>query len=229
MGEFSRDIDNITFLHGVVKILNEYEKSPFYRRIRMLGDIPLNIRPAERIKFSISQAFLIDYLINTISKDAMNSIHPPIFYYYYYKKPESQIELIRFIIKYFSAVKNIFPDEWEKPNEFILTKTIGIGALIRAMYLFFIKIFIDDYHSDFDEITHINTNTITSKLSGIEAINFSKTGPFGGIGGAGSLNKLKKEMIEKISLFETSDYDDFIQKFKQDYLSKFKEKNKKIL
>lgn len=61
-GEFSRDLDKITFMHELVKILNEIDKSPFYKKVKMLGSVPRDLPNEVKRNMTISQAFLIDYL-----------------------------------------------------------------------------------------------------------------------------------------------------------------------
>ena len=221
MTEFSNEIDKMSFLHGAVKIFNELEKSPFYKRIKMLGTTPKNIQTEEKKKMTISQAFLIDYLISTISNEAKQSIHQPILLYYY--NNDLHIEIIRFLINYFSAVKTRLKTEWEDPENNILTKTVGIGALIRLLPFFYIKMFFSDFNSNPEKMINLSTNELSEKLEGIENIDFTRNGEFGGVGSAGSLNKLKKEMIEKITYFENDNYDNFLITYKQNDFIKYKE------
>lgn len=81
MGEFSRELDKITFMHETVRTLNEVEKSPFHKRIKMLGTVEATLPRPERERMTISQAFLIDYLVGTISEDRRTRVYPPIFLY----------------------------------------------------------------------------------------------------------------------------------------------------
>ena len=104
MGEFSNELNEITFMHETVKLLNVAEISPFRKRIKILGYVPQELTQDEKEKVTLSQAFLVDYLSPTISSQSKNSIHQPIFLYYF-KRGKDQIEIIRFIIKFFSAIK----------------------------------------------------------------------------------------------------------------------------
>lgn len=74
-GEFSREITEISFMHNVVKLLNELEDSPFYGRVKMLGRTPKNLTADERRKLSISQAFMIDSMIRFVSVKAKDTLH----------------------------------------------------------------------------------------------------------------------------------------------------------
>lgn len=228
-GEFSRDIDVITFWHEAVKLLNELKHSPFYRRIKMLGTIPKDLSPKEKELMTLSQAFLIDYLKETTSDYAKRSIHQPIFLYYY-RRAEMQIEIIRFLIKYFKAIAEIMKEDWNSPKTSIISKTVGVGALIKMLHFLFIKILFDEFNGDLDKIAKIDTNFFIQKLDGIKNVDFSTSGAYGGVGSAGSVNKLKKELIERIKYFSAENYDSFLIEYKQKYLEKFRKllKDKKL-
>ncbi|MBA3066411.1 DGQHR domain-containing protein [bacterium] len=221
MGEFSREIDKMAFMHGTIKILNEIEESALYKRIKMLGNVPKSLSNEVRKQMTISQAFLIDYLIGYISKEAKNSIHQPIFYYYY-KSENMRIEIIQFLLKYFDSIREALPEQWDNVDEYILTKTVGLGACIKLLPFLYVKMFIDEYQMDPKKIVQINVNTLKNHLKGIETINFSKSGEYGSVGSAGSLNKLKKQLIENIDFFQADNYEDFLRVFKENYLSKYK-------
>lgn len=228
-GEFSREIDIITFWHEAVKILNEVKHSPFYRRIRMLGIIPQNLSQGEKELMTLSQAFLIDYLKETTSEYAKKSIHQPIFLYYY-KNRDLQIEIIRFLIKYFKAVAEIMKEEWNSPKTSIISKTIGVGALIKVLHFLFIMILFDEFNGDLHEIMKVNKEFLISKLDGIKNVDFSTTGAYGGVSGAGSINKLKKDMVENIKYFSAKNYEEFLKEYRESYLIRFKKllENKRI-
>jgi len=220
-GEFSDELDEITFLHETVKILNEIDYSPFFQRVRMLGTVPRDLSPEIRRKMTISQAFLIDYLRRTISESSKNSIYSPIFLYYFRQK-DLQIEIIRILIKYFKAIQELKLDDWNNPQDSIICKTIGIGAFIRALHFIFVKIFIDEFTEKPKKIKEIKTSDFKEKLRGIEEVDFSKEGPFGGVASGGSLNQLKEDIIEKIEYLEGRDYGEFLSTFTERYLNRFR-------
>ncbi|NPA44854.1 MAG: DGQHR domain-containing protein [Chlorobi bacterium] len=222
MGEFSDEIDEITILHNFTRLLNEFDKSPFYNRIKMLGKVPKGASRGH--KYSISQAFLIDELIKTISKKSINSIYQPIFLYYFLNK-NLQIEIVKFIIKFFNAVKSLRND-WETPQTSILSKGMGIAALIRVMQLLVPIIFIDKYENNPQKLISISQKDIELLLTGIESVDLS---PFSGQGSAGSISKIKVALIEGIHFFNYSNYSKFESEFKITYLPKFKEWNKLLL
>lgn len=219
-GEFSQDLDEITFLHEVVKLLNENDRSPFFKRIKMLGSAPKHLDKEVRKRMTLSQAFLIDYLIYSIKNRKANSVIQPIFKYYY---DERKYDIVRFLISYFTAIKKVFP-EWDDPENSILSKTIGVGALLKVLNFLFLKIFFDEgLDNNPKKISTIKSNFLVEKLEGINEIDLER---FLGGSSAGTVNQLKILMLKNINYFEfdnDTDYRDFEKSFKNQYSLKFKD------
>lgn len=219
--EFSDELDEITYLHEVIRVLNNVKTSPFLSRIKMLGVAPKKeYDKKERKYFTISQAFLIDYLLKTINSKANNSIYAPIFLYYY-KKKELQIEVIKIISKYFNAIKSISNSDWNDTDS-VLCKTVGVGAFIRVLHFIYVKLFYDKYNGDPVQFKNITSNDFKTILNGIEKIDFSKKGPLGRVASASQLNKVKELIIVNVPFFEAKDYESFIENYKIIYFPKFK-------
>jgi len=215
-GEFTKEVDEFTFLHYVVKILNELENSPFFGRIKMLGKAPRNISQEERSKYSVSQAFLVDSLLITISKNNTTSIYLPIFYPLFIDK-ELQPEIIRILARFFNAVKKLRPD-WGNPSDSIISKGMGIGALIKVLQLIFPVIFKERLEQSFDNLPKLKVSDFEFYLKGIESVNLDE---FSGIGSAGSVNKIKQKIINNLEFYGTKNtYDDYIRLLKESYLDK---------
>ena len=219
MGEFSTDIDEISFLHNTVKILNELSVSPFYKRVKMLGSVPDDATPEERKLLSVSQAALIDHLIPTISGSAMNSLYPPIFWYYYYKD-DYRSQIINVISRFFRAVRDLQPD-WDRPESNLISKSMGIGALVKVLQFLWVKLLADKYDNSFINILDIEKDDFKKVLSGLENVDFSREGPFGRVGSAGSMNKIKEEIIEKVEYFKADNYLNFVTLFKDEYKKQY--------
>lgn len=219
-GEFSQDLDEITFLHEVVKLLNENNKSPFFRRIKMLGSAPRYLDKEIKKRMTLSQAFLIDYLVYSIKNRKANSVIQPIFKYYY---DNNKYEIVRFLISYFTAINKIFP-EWGDPENSILSKTIGVGALLKVLNFLFLKIFFEEgLDHNPDKISDIKSDFLLEKLKGIDRTDLAR---FSGGSSAGTVNQLKALMLENINYFEFgnyTDYRDFENSFKNQYSLKFKD------
>lgn len=222
-GEFSPKLDEITFMHETVRALNEVSQSPLFKRIKMLGTVDYSLPAEDRKKMTISQAFLIDYLLSTISKKAINRIYPPIFLYYYQRREKWRVEIVRFVMKYFEAIKESRQNDWDNPDESIICNTLGVGAFIRILHFFFVKMFVTDFDKNPSMITELTVPDLVSKLNGIENVDFSKTGDYGGVASGGSLNKLRGELVEKIAYFGKPTFESFLEEYKQTYLDEYRQ------
>ncbi len=122
--------------HEIARLLNTDEESPFYRRLKMLG--AKNYQEA-----SLSQGSFIRYLMPLISKKpdedyvdiklkkALND-DPSIPLRYYFINKEDGV-IYKILLNVFKALKDTFPNEWNNPDKYILSKTTGYGALIGAL------------------------------------------------------------------------------------------------
>ncbi|MFC7678918.1 DGQHR domain-containing protein [Paenibacillus sp. GCM10028914] len=123
--------------HELARSLNNDTKSPFYKRLKMLGK-------KEDENSSLSQGSFIKYLLPLISKNPDSDLSSlknqpdiklkddpgiPLRYYFINEKDEI---IYKILFNYFSAVKDTFQKEWEDPQRYILSKTTGYGALMRA-------------------------------------------------------------------------------------------------
>ncbi len=205
MGEFSDNLDELTFMHKVVKALNELDYSPFYKRVKMLGSTPDNYDVNDKKLLSISLAFLIDALIKTISNKSNAGLYQPVFRYYFIKE-NFRIEIIKTLINYFSAISKLVPD-WNDPSNSLISKGMGVGALLKVLQILFPVIFKKEFDSNSDKIVNLNENLFLKYLNGIQNVDFSNGGKFGGIGSAGSINKIKEEII--LNLNELGNYNSF--------------------
>lgn len=219
-GEFSRDLDELTFMHNAVKLLNELKDSPFYGRVKMLGKAPKNSTLEIKEKLSISQAFLIDSTIRFVSKNAKNSSLPPIFLKYFLNQDE-HIHIIRVLARYFNAVSRIKAD-WNNPKESILSKGMGVTALLRVLNILFPRIFILELDSDWSRIDELQIDDYEVFLKGLENVDFSTDGPYGKTGSGGSISKIKNDILSKLEYiskpdniqeFEKENFDEYINTF----------------
>jgi DGQHR domain-containing protein len=219
-GEFSRDVNELSFMHNVVKLLNELAESPFHGRVKMLGVTPKDLDPDAKQKLSISQAFLVDSMIRYVSIKAMNTTYPPIFLKYY-QKPEEHITIVRSIARFFNAVRELKPD-WSTPENSLLSKGMGVGALLKVYNLLFPIIFCEEMMLSWDAITKLEIADYKRILSGIENVDFSSEGEFGKTGSAGSVNKIKETIIKKLTYLNDPDsYQAFENSYKINYLPRF--------
>lgn len=122
--------------HEVARLMNSDQQSPFWRRLKMLG------RKAHE-NASLSQGSFIKYLMPLISKHPDRDLiqikqnqklqdDPNLPLRYYFVREEDEA-IYKILLNLFSAVKTVFPEEWNHPETFILSKTVGYGAIMRAL------------------------------------------------------------------------------------------------
>lgn len=122
--------------HELARLFNSNEDSPFYRRLKMLGS-------KELPNASLSQGSFIKYLMPLISKKPdedyvncklkiklLDDDSTPLRYYFI--NNEDQI-IYKIISNAFKALRDTFPEEWSNPDQYILSKTTGYGAVIGAL------------------------------------------------------------------------------------------------
>lgn len=123
--------------HEIARLFNTDKSSPFYQRLKMLGK-------KEGENSSLSQGSFIRYLLPLISKKPDEDLsalknNPNMVleddsdcpFRYYFIKNQDEI-IYKVLYNYFSAVASVFEDEWKLHNEYILSKTTGYGALMKA-------------------------------------------------------------------------------------------------
>lgn len=122
--------------HEIARALNKESKSPFCRRLKMLGK-----KEAEQDIASLSQGTFIKYFLELITKkpdkDSRdikrevpledNSSLP--FRRYFIADEDPTIHKVMFNL--FSGVEEVFHREWNDPDNYILSKSIGFGAIIK--------------------------------------------------------------------------------------------------
>jgi DGQHR domain-containing protein len=122
--------------HEIARALNSDESSPFYRRLKMLG------KKFKDSNETLSQGTFITYLVKNISNNPTEDFNrsrsnlPPI------ERPSAVLNkfyldgkdeiILKILLNLFTAVRDIFPVEWENPNEFILSKTTGYTGIMKA-------------------------------------------------------------------------------------------------
>lgn len=124
--------------HEIARACNQNETSPFYRRLKMLGKKSPNQTVA-----SLSQGTFVKQLVDLISKNPeddarrwkrgeklMDIESLPLRKYYIC---EQDNVIIKIIENCFTALKNVFPAEWNRPDNNILWKTTGFCGVMIAL------------------------------------------------------------------------------------------------
>ncbi len=124
--------------HEIARTLNKMPDSPWYRRLKMLG----KKAPSDPLA-SLSQGTFVKSLIGHITKDAdkdrnlIKEGKPPLKYdncvfndYFLNKKDDV---ILKILLNFFLAMKTVWPEEWENPDNSILTKAIGFEGFMKAL------------------------------------------------------------------------------------------------
>jgi hypothetical protein len=147
--------------HEIARSLNSNIKSPFYRRLKMLG------KKTKGSNETLSQGTFVTFLLPHISSqykldfDLARSNKPMIsrpesIFNNYYVEDKDEI-IVKILLNLFSALRDVFPEQWENPEKFILTKTTGYTGVMKALdnifetgkenqdlsYNFFLRIFMN--------------------------------------------------------------------------------------
>ncbi len=123
--------------HYIARVMNSEKDSPFYERLKMLGKKEDGQENATLSQGTFAKAVLS--LISRNPKDDMIKVKRgetlerdssrPLRDYYI---TEKDVVIAKILYNCFNALKSVFPDEWNNPNENILWKTTGFLGIIRA-------------------------------------------------------------------------------------------------
>lgn len=124
--------------HYIARVMNSQHDSPFYGRLKMLGKKEEGQEQATLSQGTFAKAILS--LISRNPKDDMikvkrgETLEPdssrPLRDYYITEKDGV---IAKILYNCFNALRIVFPDEWERPNENILWKTTGFLGIMKAM------------------------------------------------------------------------------------------------
>lgn len=124
--------------HEIARVMNASSSSPFYNRLKMLGK-----KTADQDKATLSQGTFAKSILMLISKRPDDDARKlkngqeldddgkiPLRCFFVQQKDEL---LVRVLSNCFNALKEVFPSEWENPNDNILWKSTGFRAVIYAL------------------------------------------------------------------------------------------------
>jgi hypothetical protein len=122
--------------HDMARALNTDEKSPYLGRLKMLGR---KSREGE----TLSQGTFVNSLLPLISRDPKRDLideknhvklvdDPMVPFRYSYINNEDQF-IYRVLLNYFTAISSVFNDEWNTPNQYIISKSTGCGGMMYAL------------------------------------------------------------------------------------------------
>lgn len=122
--------------HEIARSLNKMEKSPFHNRLKMLGK-----KEANQYFATLSQGTFVKQLLTLISRNpdedfskmkqgiAIERYNLPLRLYFIEGRDDI---ILKILMNCFTALKEVFINEWENPANNVLWKTTGYGAIIKA-------------------------------------------------------------------------------------------------
>ena len=123
--------------HHIARIMNSDEKSPFYRRLKMLEKRETRLETISQNTFVTN---ICGYLISdSHQKDEINAKRGiplsdnkkfPLRKYFIAGKDDV---ILRILMNYFSAARDVFEYEWDTPEQYILTKAVGFEGMTSAL------------------------------------------------------------------------------------------------
>jgi DGQHR domain-containing protein len=120
--------------HEIARSFNSDKSSPFFGRLKMLGKGGGDIASISQGSFIKSLMKLItnkpeEYAVNIKNSVELTPENRPFNNYFI----EGRDDVIRkVLVNLFRAVEEVFPNEWRQPDTFILSKSIGYGAILKA-------------------------------------------------------------------------------------------------
>lgn len=124
--------------HQIARAMNFDKTSPFYNRLKMLGK-----KEWYQDNATLSQGTFVKCLVRLISKNPAEDsrliklncelINDDSLPFRSYFIQDQDFIITKIIYNCFSALKEVFREEWESPQSNILWKTTGFGAIMDAM------------------------------------------------------------------------------------------------
>ena len=123
--------------HETARALNKDLDSPFFNRLKMLGK-----KEQDQNLASLSQGTFIKYLLELITRNPEEdtrklknneNLQPNenlALRQYFIEEQDAVI--FKIILNLYNGVRDAFEEEWNNPNEYIISKPIGFGAVIKA-------------------------------------------------------------------------------------------------
>lgn len=132
--------DPYNILHTLARTLNFDEDSPFFQKLKMLGKKTDDIKTE-----SLTQGTFVDTLIEKLSKDPLRDrdlikkgeigripMNENLVFQDYMLKGKGEL-LFPLFKNIFNAVENIWPNEWEIHDTYILSKTTGYIGIMKGI------------------------------------------------------------------------------------------------
>lgn len=123
--------------HEIARALNKSKESPFFNRLKMLGN-----KEEHQEYATLSQGTFVKHFIELLSKDPDEDLrksksnitlvdNPELPLRHYFINNEDEV-ILKIVLNLFNALKETFLELWENPTKNILWKSTGYVAIIKA-------------------------------------------------------------------------------------------------
>lgn len=130
--------------HQLARVMNYNENSPFYNRLKMLGKKTSTQEYATLSQGTFAKSMLMlisrnydDDALKVRRGEQLEPISGYLFRDFFIADKDDM--MVQVLLNCFNALKNVFPDEWNTPNDNILWKTTGFRAVIYSLKTIFNK------------------------------------------------------------------------------------------
>lgn len=129
--------------HELARSMNSLETSPFFNRLKMLGKKNDNQENATLSQGIFAQSIMMLY--SKSPEDDKQKMYAsieieddgtPLRRYFLDERDDV---LLKIILNCFSALREVFKEEWEKPQENILWKSTGFRGVMKSLPAFILK------------------------------------------------------------------------------------------
>lgn len=129
--------------HELARSFNNDEDSPYFNRMKMLGK-----KTDDQEIASISQGSFIKFTLELITKNPEldtrtlkhggsileSDLRCPLREYFI---EENDVVIYKVLKNYLNSVRAVFGKEWDDPSRYIISKSIGYSALVKAFPVFY--------------------------------------------------------------------------------------------
>lgn len=201
LSELKNEYTTLKKCHSYAKWFNNKEMSPLKNKIKMLGTGT----------GVLSQSAFIDAILPYFERQNLNFLAN--------LDDKAVLELL---YVYFESFKNVFPEAWSNSRDYLLLKTTGFSAIIKALYYIYFKVINENggYREAF------NINNVSNEIRQLKpSISFSSD-MFPKTAGKGPQSILKDIILARLFKDEnfqtyddnnTKDYKDYIKDKEREY------------
>jgi len=124
--------------HEIARAMNTEQSSPWYRRLKMLGrktysGSPETLSQGTFVKFLIPQiSSKPDVDLDLIKRGKKLPVREECIFNGYFRAEQDSV-ILKILMDVFQGARETWPNEWEDPSTYVLTKTLGFSGIMLAL------------------------------------------------------------------------------------------------